>query len=239
MVKKFHQEHRRSPHTPLPSENLVPYDGQASIQQVYSYQQWVGSINFAACITRPDIAHASSHLAEFSQNPSPKHLDAADHIIQYLHGTQNYALEFSPCPTGSFLEAFVKEYPSTPKPGASETGNVNVYLEASSDAAYADDTTTRRSSEGYLFKLFGAAIDWRAGKQRTVTTSTTEAELLSLTTAAKKAIWWQRFCNNIDLQLEYDLIIMCNNRQMISALEKDSPLLYTKLQHINIYNHWL
>ena len=113
-----------------------------------------------ACITCPDIAHASSYLAEFSQNPSPKHLDAADHVIQYLHGTQNYALEFSPRPTGSFLEAFIKEYPSTPKPGASETGNINVYLKASSDAAYADDTTTRRSSEGYLFKLFGAAIDW-------------------------------------------------------------------------------
>src|SRR5438876_927590 len=107
VVKKFHQEYRRSPHTPLPSENLVPHDGQASIQQVYSYQQRVGSINFAACITRPDIAHASSHLAEFSQNPSPKHLDAVDHVIQYLHGTQNYALEFSPCLTGSFLEAFV------------------------------------------------------------------------------------------------------------------------------------
>jgi hypothetical protein len=63
----------------------------------------------------------------------------------------------------------------------------DVFL-CSSDAAFADDKLTRRSSDGYLFQLFGGAIDWRAAKQKTVTTSSTEAELLALLRTAKEAV---------------------------------------------------
>ena len=31
-----------------------------------------------------------------------------------------------------------------------------------SNAAYADEPDTRRSSEGYLFKLNGLPVDWKA-----------------------------------------------------------------------------
>jgi hypothetical protein len=33
-----------------------------------------------------------------------------------------------------------------------------------SDAAFADDLTTKYSTEGYLFKLFNEFIDWRSTK---------------------------------------------------------------------------
>jgi hypothetical protein len=55
-----------------------------------------------------------------------------------------------------------------------------------SDAAFADDLPTRRSSQGYLFMLYGMPIDWKATLQRSVTKSTTEAELLALPTAASE-----------------------------------------------------
>lgn len=38
---------------------------------------------------------------------------------------------------------------------------------------------TRRSTEAYVFRLFGAVVDWHFCRQNTVTTSTTETELLS------------------------------------------------------------
>jgi hypothetical protein len=56
-------------------------------------------------------------------------------------------------------------------------------------AAFADDKITRRSIEGYLFKLFGGAVDWHSTKQKVVTTSATEAELHALTHATKEAIF--------------------------------------------------
>jgi hypothetical protein len=42
-------------------------------------------------------------------------------------------------------------------------------------------SSLRKSTEGYLIQLFGGAIDWHSAKQKTVTTSGTEAELLALT----------------------------------------------------------
>ena len=72
-----------------------------------------------------------------------------------------------------------------------------------------------------------------------MTTSTTEAELLALSSAAKEAIWWKRFFKSIDLELDHDLVLKCDNKQTVGALQKDSNLIRTKLRHIDIHNHWL
>jgi len=59
--------------------------------------------------------------------------------------------------------------------------------------------------------LFGGLIDWKATLQRSITRSTTEAELLSLSTAAVKIIWWQRFFEVIGFNLEREFTVLCNN----------------------------
>jgi len=64
-------------------------------------------------------------------------------------------------------------------------------FENSNDASYDDNLTTCQSSERYIFHLFGCPIDWQAIQQNTVTISTTEAELLTLTHASKQIMWWQ------------------------------------------------
>jgi hypothetical protein len=124
---------------------LTKYDGKTSAQDVHLYQQKVGSIQYTTSITRPDTARAARKLAEHLLNLSPAHIDAADPVVSYLYGTQSLAIEYSP-----------------------DGDN----CEFSSDAAFAD-TEDRKSSERYLFKLFGGAVDWRVTKQKSVTTSTT------------------------------------------------------------------
>ena len=115
-------------------------------------------------MTRVDTSWTSQKLAEFLTNPGPEHHAAADRAIQYLYGTRSLALEYGGIEPGTPL------------------------FTSSSDASFADDSTTRRSTEGYLFQLFGGPIDWRCIKQKTVTTSTTEAELLALSYTAKELL---------------------------------------------------
>jgi hypothetical protein len=55
-----------------------------------------------------------------------------------------------------------------------------------SNASFANNTIDQKSSQAYVIKLFGGLIGWRANKQDTVTTLTTEAELLVLSQAAKE-----------------------------------------------------
>jgi hypothetical protein len=48
------------------------------------YQSLVGSFNWLAHTTHPDILTVVSLLAQHQSNPSPGHLDAAHHVVKYL-----------------------------------------------------------------------------------------------------------------------------------------------------------
>jgi hypothetical protein len=132
----------KPPTTPMVVEELLPNQSQALPQEVYAYQRKIGSLTYTATITRPDIARTTSKLAELLQNPSPQHHTAADQAIAYLYGTKTLAIPYGDAP------------------------NQRVFF-CTSDAAYADDKQTRKSTEGYLFQLFGGPVDWRCVRQRT------------------------------------------------------------------------
>src|SRR4051794_29235448 len=71
----------------------------------------------------------------------------------------------------------------------------------SSDTSYADEPDTCRSFQGYAFKFGSMTIDWKATVQRTVTKSTTESELLSLSLASSQMQEWLCFFKGISLTL--------------------------------------
>ena len=58
LATKFHIRDlfTKSLDTPLTTDDLAPNDGQATEQEIYLYQQRVGSLSFAANATRPDVA---------------------------------------------------------------------------------------------------------------------------------------------------------------------------------------
>ena len=167
LITKFHLESHQPVFTPLPADKLIPNDGIAASQQIYAFQQCVESIMYAAVVTRADAAYTVNILSQFLLNLSPRHIEAANHCLAYLDTRRTLAIEYS----GSLM-------------------NDMRIFHCSSDAAFADNPD-RKSSHGYLFKLYGGAIAWKATKQPTVTTSSTEAELLALMTTAKEALWWQ------------------------------------------------
>jgi hypothetical protein len=109
----------------------------------------------------------------------------------------------------------------------------------SSDASFASDPDTRQSHQGYLFSLYDGPIDWKAGKQRSVTTSSTEAELLALSATAKQSIWWSRAFTAIGYSPGHETRIQCDNAQTIRLVKETSAKLATKLRHVDIHNHWL
>ena len=87
--------------------------------------------------------------------------------------------------------------------------------------------------------LFGGTNDWQVMKQPAVSTSTTEAELRAAATLFMWLLWYQRFFDNIRLELDQDLTAYCDNLQTVRILTKESPKLVTKLKHIDISQHWL
>src|SRR5207249_3492802 len=99
---------------------------------------------------------------------------AADRVLRYLQRTRHLALQLG---------------------GADD-------FEIASDASFADNTLDRKSLQVYVMKLFGGIIAWRANKQSTVTTSTTEAELLALCQCAKEAMYVGRLLTELTVRLD-------------------------------------
>ena len=56
------------------------------------------------------------------------------------------------------------------------------------DSDYAGNLEKRRSTMGYVFTCGGGPVSWRSMLQLISTLSTTEAEYMALTEAAKEAI---------------------------------------------------
>jgi hypothetical protein len=201
--------------TPLLQEELFINTEEATAQEVHAYQSRIGSTTYATTITRPDAARASNKLAEFLRNPSPAHLKAANQLIKYLYDTRYLAIEYN-------ADSILNE----PE------------FRCSTDAAFGDNVDNRKSTEGYIFKLFGGPIDWKSTKQKLVTRSSTEAELVALSHASTEIYWWRRFFTQIQLDLkEYQ--VECDNQQTIRLLTTPAIKLATKLKHIDIHHHWL
>src|SRR6266702_4791051 len=108
-----------------------------------------------------------------------------------------------------------------------------------SNASFVDNSVDRKSSQGYIMKLFRGLIAWRANKQDMVTTLSTETELLALSQTAKEAIFISRLFKVMTLRLKEPLIIDCDNTQTLRLIMEDTAKLITKLRHVDIYRHWL
>ena len=126
------------------------------------YQSIMGGLMFAAIVTRPDIMCAVGQLSQFNSNPSSKHLLAANRVLRYLKGTSKLGITYSP--------------PAT-------------RLVDYSDADWAGDINTRRSTTGYVVMLNHGAIVWRNRRQVTVALSTMEAERRDWTDKMREEVW--------------------------------------------------
>src|SRR5436305_14644724 len=144
-------------------------------------------MNFNAIITRLNISKTMSKLLEFLQNPSPTYLVVANQTLEYLVATKFLAIEFN-----------------------RNQQNKKIFI-ISSDLAFADDSNTRYSSYRFCFSLYSRLIYYKAVKGTIVTTSSTKAELLALSTTTKDFIWWMRLFQNIKFDLEEEPTIYCNN----------------------------
>jgi hypothetical protein len=220
LVTRFHLENAKYVATPLSSSfPQEPYDGVATEEQCLAYQQRVGSLIYPSIVTRPDLAFAASRLSQHNRNPSPAHLREADRAIIYAYQTRYLAI------------CYHNDGHNTQAPPAN--------FKVASDASYGDVLPSRSSTQGYLISLFGGPIAWQSSRQKTVTTSTTEAELLSLSHAARETMAMMRLFHQMSFDIEELPSLACDNAQTVGIVNKENPQLTTKLRHIDIHQLWL
>lgn len=173
------------------------------------YQKLIGELLYLAIMTRPDLIHAVCKLSQCNKEPYSEHEAAAKHILRYLAGTVNLRLHYK-----SSDQSFL--------------GYV--------DADWAGDLIDRKSFTGYVFFLAGAAFSWECKKQPTIALSSTEAEYVALSTAAREAIYLRSLLVEIGLCREdFKLNVYCDNlgAQQLAR----NPVFHARTKHIDIKMH--
>lgn len=173
------------------------------------YREAIGSLMYAAVGTRPDIAFAVSTLAQFSHNPGWPHWEAVKCVFRYLLGTKKLSLCYGGARKG--LEGFVDA------DGASQEH--------------------RHAISGYVFLVDGGAVSWSSKKQPLVMLSTTEAEYVAATHAAKEAMWLCRLIGEVFRPLAEPTSLYSDNQSAI-ALTRDGNY-HARMKHIDIRYHYI
>ena len=175
------------------------------------YASAIDSIMYAMLCTRPDVAHALSLTSRYLCDPGMEHWTAVKNILKYLRRTKDMFLVY----------------------GGDEELVVNGYI----DTSYNTDPDDSKSQSGYVFILNGAAVSWRSSKQSVVATSTTEAEYIAASEAAKEGVWMKEFITELGVVLSAldPMVIYCDNTGAIANAKE--PRCHNKTKHIILRFH--
>eukprot|EP00170_Pyropia_yezoensis_P001938 contig_8306_g1942 len=175
---------------------------------IKSYQELLGGLLYVATCARPDTSFAVGKLARFSSSPTVEHAGAATTVLRYLKGTAHRGLTYG---GGAGLQGFT-------------------------DADFAGDLDTRRSTSGFAFMYNGAAVGWRSKVQATVATSTMEAEYIAAAAAAREALWLRKLLDDLH-QAPGPPQLMCDNQGAIRLAQSAGGTARSK--HIDVVYHFV
>ena len=82
-------------------------------------------------------------------------------------------------------------------------------------------------------------IDWKSTIQRSVTKSTTEAELLALSLAGSQMEEWARFFRGVSYKTDTTPTLWCDNQQTVRIAAQQDDKLITKLKHVDVHQSWV
>ena len=176
------------------------------------YREAVGTLMYCMLATRPDISFDVGRSAQFNNNPGKAHWEAVKRIMSYLKETADFGIRFV---------------------GGTNDGT----LRAFSDADYAGDVDTRRSTTGYILLLNNGPIGWTSRRQQCTTLSTTEAEYVAACEATKEIVWMRNLLNHIGLPQPEPTTLLCDNQSAIRLVK--NPEFHRRTKHKYVQFHFI
>ena len=202
----------------------------------FAYRSLLGALVYAYTTCRLDISYAICFLSRYATCPNELCYTALKGVARYLRAHKDYGIVYwrsrprtdlpkidipEPLPSNND-----EELPTFPRPKSLST------LEGFVDASHASCAETRRSVTGLVFMLAGGAIAYKSKLQNSVSTSSTEAELIAAVQAAKIA----KYYRSVLLELGYpqleSTILHEDNESAIKIINHNRPTERTR--HVDI-----
>ncbi|MBW0481885.1 hypothetical protein O181_021600 [Austropuccinia psidii MF-1] len=163
LLRQFNMQDSNPVKTPCNGNLLNELDSVTTDEsiEVTLYQQAIGTINYIAHHTRPDILFTINQLSRYSIRPGRCHWSALKHLLRYLKGTKNKCLIYNQASSKDPLTRWA-------------------------DADYVNVKDDRKSISGFIVLAFGNPVCWLSKKQSVVAQSTTEAEYITMNICTKQ-----------------------------------------------------
>lgn len=176
------------------------------------YREAIGSLMYLMVGTRPDLAFAVGKLSRFVSCFGKEHWAAVKRVLRYVQGKTSKSLVFSKA--------------------------ASVELQGWSDADWAGDHETRRSTTGYIFTMAGVAVSWASKLQQTVALPTMEAEYMALREATKEAVWLASLVLQVGIRDSGAPVNVKVDNSGCTDFAKN-PVEHRRTKHIDIRYHFV
>lgn len=176
------------------------------------YQELIGSLLFAARITRPDIMFAVNFLSKFNTCPGKDQWTAAKRILRYLKGSIDKKLMYS------------------------RDNQPDIEIVGYCDADFAADVEDRKSISGFVYMMSGGAVTWNSRKQQTVALSTTESEYMSISCAVQEEFWLKNLVEEL-LNSSISITLHVDNMSALQLAKNSS--FHSRTKHIDVRHHYI
>ncbi|XP_065092045.1 uncharacterized protein LOC135712886 [Ochlerotatus camptorhynchus] len=149
-------------------------DKSPQLSDGMDYRSIIGALLYIYVCARPDVAASVAILGRTESAPTEADWIAAKRVVRYLKATKEWRLKYSDA-----------------------AGKLIGY----SDADWAGDVGTRRSTTGFVFHYAGGAVSWASRRQSCVTLSSMESEYVVLSDASQELIWLRSLLKDMGEQL--------------------------------------
>lgn len=216
VLKKFGLSNCKPSKTPMESNFHHEYlkrENSESDEIEKTCRKAIGSLMYAMLCSRPDICNAVSILSRYQTCASYDLWKEIKKVLRYIQGTIHFSLIYHKMKCENLIVGY-------------------------SDSDWAGDRTDRKSTSGYVFKVFDCTVSWASRKQSTVSLSSTEAEYVALSQCVSEACWLRYLVN--DLKISRDpvrVLILADNQSAIKVCK--NPEYHKRLKHVDIRFHFI
>ena len=114
-----------------------------------------------------------------------------------------------------------------------DTGSLHTFT----DADWAGDVDSRRSTSRILYTFGNSPIAWSSKLQPTIALSSTEVEYKVLSEAAINITYLRRLFSELQIDNKTPTPIMCDNLSSIRLVR--NPILHAQTKHFDIQHHYI
>ncbi len=189
---------------------------KVSVEDQTLYRSGVGMLLYLVKHSRPDIANVVRELSKVMDGATMAAMKEMKRVIKFVMDTKHLGLKIEP-----------------KTPDNDKMWDLVIYC----DSDWAGDKDTRISVAGFIVYLMGAPISWKSKAQRGVTLSSSEAEFVALSEAAKEIKFIVQVLISMGIPVRLPVICRVDNIGAIFMAENVSTSQRTK--HIDTRYHFV